>query len=136
VARLNAHSYLRADETLTALTVEAFGIFRSLGFRSTSHTNGKRLTPRELERLREQWRAIEVIAQNAHRTCHRALTDFDRLHFELPRTKDALAEYARTLGLPPCPPGRIDYTRLKEDVMDELLRRSRDGERLPRPEGT
>jgi hypothetical protein len=67
--------YLRADETLTALTTEAASIFKALGFRTTSRTNGKRLTVAEWETLREQWAAIEIIAKHAKAACERAVEE-------------------------------------------------------------
>lgn len=66
---------LRADETLTALTAEAAGIFKALGFRSTSHTNGTRLTVAEWQHIEAQWRAIETIAAHARIACARAITE-------------------------------------------------------------
>lgn len=65
---------LRADETLSALTTEATGIFRALGFRA-GRTNGRYLTRGEWELLREQWRAIEIIAGYAKDACERALRE-------------------------------------------------------------
>jgi hypothetical protein len=67
--------YLRADETLTALTTEAAGIFGALTFRTTSRTNGKHMTIAQWELLREQWAAIEIIAKHAKAACERAVEE-------------------------------------------------------------
>lgn len=65
---------LRADETLSALTTEASGAFRALKFRA-GRTNGMHVSREDWEQLREQWRAIEIIAGHARTACERALRE-------------------------------------------------------------
>lgn len=122
LTRVAARPFLRPDETLTALTTEAAGLFRALGFRTTSHTNGKRLTPQEWETLREQWRAIQVIAGHAVRSCDRALFDGT---YTLPVTKQGLRDLAEELEMTVAP--FEGYTALKERVIEELRMRAEVG---------
>lgn len=85
---------LRADETLSALTTEASGIFKALGFKA-GRTNGRNLTITEWEHLAEQWRAIEIIAGYAKKACDRALTEGLPVDHDIIR----LRRQAEALGL-------------------------------------
>lgn len=66
--------FLRPDRTLWELVREMTGIFKALGFRA-GRTNGKYLTIADWTLLREQFRAIEIIAGHAKASCDRALRE-------------------------------------------------------------
>lgn len=116
---------LKPDETLSALTVEATGIFKALGFRA-GRTNGRHLTIAEWELLREQWVAIGAIAEHAQKACGRALAEKISIDAFLPRDITRLREVAEALGLQGVK--RYREQGLRHWIINDIVLRVREGD--------
>jgi len=114
-------------ETLSDLIVEINAVLKNLPFRAHRIPREGRVSIETWQHLDRQFAAIEAIAHHARRSCARALADDTVL--DLPRTKQGLADYAEMLGIHVTYP--IDYTDLKEFVMDEIKERRIAGQKVP-----